>query len=360
MAGQPPQDELQVKDRSTHFREFLIACGSTLECPVCASNEIRRPEIKMMTSSCGHDMCDNCFRQKFEQSGETLCPHITNVVTQAKCNLKLKKKSFKPKEFSSGEVHRELLVRQEVTKFYTTCYSLETFGGDRAKYDEHLFQAEDMVFQLVNEPAHSTAWRIMREKLDRHKDQQKQVIAAAEQTAKRARREKHHELKREREAQNQKRDQNAIAKAGERRTIKLKKLQLKELVLNCPPEDVPIYMRQLEALSRPKKKQPTAAEAAAALVAKAEPMDENVMAIDEDGELGALEGMDYQWQPPWYMVKTGGPVCVATPLLPPRLVSMSTRYLEHVRPEFTMEAAGFVKAHVAKQAVQAAYSCLFD
>ena len=114
-------------------------------------------------------------------------------------------------------------------------------------------------------------------------------------------------------------------------------------------------------LARPKQKKPAATEAAASLALKVEPADENVMAIDnEDGELGALQGLEYQWQQPWYMVATGGPVCVATPLLPPRLVSTSTSYLNHMPPDFTMEAAGFVKAHVAKQAVQAAYSCLFD
>lgn len=130
-----------VSDRHETLREFLIASGIGIRCANCNATNLSRPNITLYTSKCGHDECDNCLMQLYERRATIPCRFAT-------CHELLKKSDFRVKEFQSGSVHKEMLVRDELSKIY--CMTFDDFGGDTARYDAYLEEIENIIFNLVN------------------------------------------------------------------------------------------------------------------------------------------------------------------------------------------------------------------
>eukprot|EP00039_Didymoeca_costata_P017442 m.323438 g.323438 ORF g.323438 m.323438 type:complete len:329 (-) comp16538_c1_seq40:1832-2818(-) len=97
-------------------------------------------KIKLLTSICGHDLCEDCHRTKFQHRGTVKC-------TYAGCGEELVKQHYQPKMFEAGLVQRSVYVRRHMLRSFNS--TLETFKGNLAQYNDYLETVEDLAFNLT-------------------------------------------------------------------------------------------------------------------------------------------------------------------------------------------------------------------
>eukprot|EP00040_Diaphanoeca_grandis_P027414 m.156007 g.156007 ORF g.156007 m.156007 type:complete len:399 (+) comp30967_c0_seq1:38-1234(+) len=348
---------------ATRLRAYQIKYAGTqagIECLKCRKNNHMSDDIRLFAAKCGHEVCNSCLRELFDRGGQYKCVYpyndagvdpLSNQRVQG-CGMTLRKSDFKPKEYSSTHngqaVHREVLIRDEVTK--VMCHTLEDFQNDQVKYNERLEEIEDMVYKLVN--------GIDVQKTEDDLERRKKLFKVRMETHKRNARETRKiigtKLREEKKHMEQKQEQNQVRRGQQRRELKLKKIRMHALILNpkTTKEERKRLFQQLKELAAP-----------AEVVKVPEPVIETKSAsppIKWQEQISEARTFAFEYHQAKFLVNTGGPAVPQTPLM---TMSVSVPYLDGAASTAedmkVRAAAGFYPKHVAKRAIADAYSCLF-
>eukprot|EP00051_Salpingoeca_urceolata_P013082 m.163538 g.163538 ORF g.163538 m.163538 type:complete len:320 (-) comp17692_c0_seq2:301-1260(-) len=117
----------------------ITAFNKDDKCPRCATSRYTRQGMRLRSTPCGHEFCDNCERKLFAGKPSVDCPTCKKTVYQ---------KDLVDKKFDDGSVHTDVLVRHKELQCFNK--TLADFDGDQRKYNDYLEMVEDLAYNLAN------------------------------------------------------------------------------------------------------------------------------------------------------------------------------------------------------------------
>ncbi|KAF2860183.1 CDK-activating kinase assembly factor [Piedraia hortae CBS 480.64] len=115
--------------------------ASDESCPICRSSRYLNSNLKLLVNpECYHKMCQSCVERIFSQ-GPAQCP-IPG------CHRTLRRQKFREQTFEDIQVEREVDIRKRV---HAVLNKREDDFEDLRSYNDWLNEAEDLIFNLINE-----------------------------------------------------------------------------------------------------------------------------------------------------------------------------------------------------------------
>eukprot|EP00048_Salpingoeca_helianthica_P003889 m.71549 g.71549 ORF g.71549 m.71549 type:complete len:358 (-) comp12954_c0_seq1:54-1127(-) len=111
-------------------------------CPICLTSQSTRPTMVLMVAPCGHEMCDICL------TGQFIAGRVSVLCPRQGCKFTLRRQDYQRKEFESGAVHKEMIVRKRDLKDFVL---MEADFATLDEFNAYLEMVEDFAYNLVNE-----------------------------------------------------------------------------------------------------------------------------------------------------------------------------------------------------------------
>ncbi|KAK0545500.1 TFIIH/NER complex subunit [Tilletia horrida] len=124
----------RVHDPSRRISEYW---SQDDKCPICKTDRLISPKLRLLVSPCYHKMCESCVDRIFSL-GSAPCPQ---------CGTTCRKNQFGVQTFSDLGVEREVDVRRRVAKIYN---KQEKDFPTLQAYNDYLEEVEEITFNLIN------------------------------------------------------------------------------------------------------------------------------------------------------------------------------------------------------------------